>query len=204
MLSQSQARNHINGRRPIGLQASLYEQSPWLERVRSSIWKGSNRTKANAPQSLIPTPVPDNASDPHESHYIGTATEEADLPAASATPAPPAGSSNAPQPGNALDAEESSEMLTEEAASSRITLAFTCVEEMVRRRWADIGRNLETIMEDAEEDAHDGPSIDDEEEGYSADETDMWNLMAPNEGISLEDKMGEHFMRELGNSLSYR
>ena len=68
-------------------------------------------------------------------------------------------------------------------------------------------------MEDTEEDAHDGPSRDDEEEHYSAedtDEDDMWNLMdsaAPREeipGISLEDKMGEHFMREAGNLPPYK
>ncbi len=176
---------------------------------------------SNAPQGLIQPPIPDNTSDSQGIRHSGMATEDVHLPAAGATPVLPVGRMNAPQhapnPGNALDAAESNHSiaLTEEAASSRAKLSSGCVEQMTRRRWADIGRNLELeiVMEDAEEDAGDGPSIGDEEEAYSAEdinEHDMWNLMnsaAPGKetsGISLEDKMGEQFMREAGNSLSYK
>ena len=62
-------------------------------------------------------------------------------------------------------------------------------------------------MEDAEEDACDGSSIDDEEEDCIVNENDVWNLMVPDKeisGISLEDKMGKQFIREAGNSPSYK
>lgn len=255
MLSQSQARNHINGRRSIGLQAALYEQSPWLERVRNTIWRGTkaNATSSrnastdehhsraaqsdavsapsygsaatdqmvipvtgatptftvdsNALQCLIQAPIlANNASIPQGRRHNGMTMEDADLPAAGATPASPVGSFNAlqhpPNPRNVFDAAESNHSRLLEDATSLF-------EEMVRHRWAGIRHNLETTMEDTEEDAHDGSSMDDEEECYSADENDMWNLTdsaAPREeisGISLEDKLGEHFMREAGNSPSY-
>ncbi|KAF8678541.1 hypothetical protein AX14_004691 [Amanita brunnescens Koide BX004] len=251
MLSQSQVRNHINGRRPIGLQASLYEQSPWLERVRNTIWRGTkaNATSShnasidehhsraaqsdavsapsygstatdemvipvtgttptftvdsNAPQCLIQAPIlANNASIPQGRCHNGMTMEDADLPAAGATPALPVGSFNAlqhpPNPRNMFDAAESNH-------SGLLEDATSLFEEMVRHQWAGIRHNLETTMEDTEEDAHDGSSMDDEEECYSADENDMWNLTdsaAPREeisGISLEDKLGEHCMREAGS-----
>ena len=157
---------------------------------------------SNALQSLIQMLIlANNTSIPQGCRHSGMATEDMDLPATGATPVSPTGSFNTLQyvwnPGN----------------RSKMLENVTLFKEMVRHRWAGIRHNLETVMEDTEEDARDGPSRDDEEEHYSAedtDEDDMWNLMdsaAPCEeipGISLEDKMGEHFMREAGNSLPYK
>ena len=266
LLSRNQARNHLKGRRPIGIQAALYEQNPWLEKARNAVWKGKNRAKAkaisssnasarahhsraiqsnivhtsphrnratdeintlgtgvapdlpvgssNALQRVIQVPNSGHALHFAENNHSGMEMDEMALPDASAaSEALPARSSNAPQcviqasnPGNALDSTESypSEMQTEDDPSSGDNLSVY-IAQIVQRRWAATSHNLKTVVEDGDE-ARDEPSIDGEEDVRAEEEADMWDLMrgtAPSEGIPLQDRMGEHFMREAGNSLVY-
>ena len=79
-------------------------------------------------------------------------------------------------------------------------------KKILQQRW---NRSLESIMEDfegeeqeQEEEEGEGPTADDDlpENAFDKGEEDMWDLMesAPSgeEGISLWDSIGEHFIRE--------
>ena len=161
---------------------------------------------SNSPLSATQAPIP---IDPEESNYSWMAVNGMGLPAACAASAMSTGSGH------------SGVLQTEYDASSRIVL-FQHSAKMVQRRWANIGRSLGSVAEDAEEEEGGGEGEGGEGgEGEGAchrssingrnvgpeDEAEMRNLMDSSvsseeiSGISLEDKMGEGFMREAGNAL---
>jgi len=110
ILSPNQARNHLNGCRPVRLQAALYEQNSWLERVRSTNRIGLNQRKVKATSS---SNASTGARRSRATQSDGNAsTNEMDVP--DVAPAMSVGSSNASQcviqasiHGSGLDSEES-------------------------------------------------------------------------------------------------